>query len=158
MELPHDAVWEWLNPDTPCCHHMPKQPVPNGAIIRYPVELLQHEGSPIVFKTVMVPQQEGLEVKIDRCCLFAYDVMMVSTTDEMFFGTPQQAGLVCPCCNTNQQQWDLEHNIGNRMSNTNQQQYAPSWGSSERGWVLLARPSCRLVIWNYLFKWNLFFK
>ena len=93
---------------------------------RYPVELLQHEGSPKVFKTVKVVQQEGLEIKIGWRCLFAYDVMMVSTTDGILFGSPQQAGLVCPCCNNNQQQWDLEHNIANRMSNTNQQQCAPS--------------------------------
>ena len=81
LQFPKKSVMDpWSNPDTPWWHQMPKQPEPNGAIIKHPVELL-HWGSPKVFKTIKVPQQEGLEVKIDRRCLFAYDVIMVSSTD-----------------------------------------------------------------------------
>ena len=74
MELPLDAVWEWVNPDTPWTHHMPKQPVRNGAFIKYLVELL-HESSPKVFKIITVMQQKGLQVMIVRRCLFAFDVI-----------------------------------------------------------------------------------
>ena len=73
---------------------MPEQKVPNGTIMKYPVELFQQEGSPKVFKTVEVVQQKGLQVMIDRRCLFAFDVM-----NGMFVQSSQQAGLVCPCCN-----------------------------------------------------------
>ena len=116
MELPLDAAWEWVNPDTPWWHHMPKQPVPNGAIIRYPVELLQHEGSPKVFKTVMIPEQKVLQVMIGRRCLFAFDVI-----NGVFKQSPQQAGLVCPCCKQKQEQWGLDENIRKLRQNVDNQ-------------------------------------
>ena len=147
MEIPHEASWEWLNPDTPWCHHMPKQPEPNGAVIKYPVELL-HGRSPKVFKTITIFQQTRLKVTIDRCCLFTFDVI-----NGMFVASPQQAGLVCPCCNTNQEQWDPEQNIGKRSRNMgtenlgfvtieleskikgNKHQEQSECGSSECGWT-----------------------
>ena len=95
MELRYPDGTPVKNPNTPW-YHMPKQPAPNGAIIRYQVEVL-HWCSPKVFKTVVVKQQENLEVKIDRRCLFAFDVI-----NGMFVASPQQAGITCPCCNKNQ--------------------------------------------------------
>ena len=86
-------------------------------MIQYQVELLQQEGSPKVLKTVEViafsPSiMKGMlvqlpQVMIDRRCLFAYDVM-----NGLIVQSPQQRGLVCPCCKTTQEEWDLDHNIG----------------------------------------------
>ena len=72
--------------------------IPHGAIIKYSVELLNHK----VNKTIMIPQQEGLDVRIDRNCVFAAEVFMTSSTDGVFMWSPQKKGLVCPCCNKNQ--------------------------------------------------------
>ena len=107
-EPAHDAVWEWVNPDTLWNHRMPKQRVRNGAWIMYPVEVL-HESSPKVFKIITVMQEKGLVVIIDRRCLFAYDFM-----NGTYVGSPQQAGISCPCCNKTQEQWDLERESGNK--------------------------------------------
>ena len=101
-EPAYDAVWEWVNPDTLWNHRMPKQRVRNGAWIMYPVEVL-HESSPKVYKIVSVMQQKGLEVIIDRRCLFAYDFM-----NGICVGSPQPAGIRCPCCHKTQEQVDLE--------------------------------------------------
>ena len=117
------------NPDTPW-YHMPKQPEPNGAIIRHQMEVL-HWGSPKVFKTVMMMQQEKLEVKIDRRCLFAFDVI-----NGMFVASPQQAGITCPCCNNNQEQWDLEQNIGKRNRNV---------GTGNQGFITTEQSELRQI-------------
>ena len=74
----------FLNQDTPWSHFHPMQAPdgkPHGAIIKYSVELLNHK----VNKTVMIHRQEGLDVRIDRNCLFAADVCMISSTDGLFF-------------------------------------------------------------------------
>ena len=77
-----DSQWVYITSkgNTPTIPHgeprfcMPKQRVRNGEWIKYPVEVL-HESSPKVFKIVSVMQDEGLEVIIDRTCLFALDFM-----------------------------------------------------------------------------------
>ena len=77
-----DSQWVYITSkgNTPTIPHgeprfcMPKQRVRNGEWIKYPVEVL-HESSPKVFKIVPVMQDEGLEVIIDRTCLFALDFM-----------------------------------------------------------------------------------
>ena len=74
----------------------------------YPVEVL-HESSPKVFKIISVMQQKGLEVIIDRRCLFAYDFM-----NGICVGSPQPAGIKCPCCNKTQEQVDLERESGRK--------------------------------------------
>ena len=107
-EPAHDAVWEWVNPDTLWNHRMPKQRVRNGAWIMYPVEVL-HESSPKVFKIITVVQQKNLEVIIDRRCLFAFDII-----NGLFVATPQQPGIKCPCCNKTQAQVNLELESGNK--------------------------------------------
>ena len=129
LQFPKKSVMEsdtpievWLKTDTPWCHHMPKQPEPNGAAIKYPVELL-HESSPKVFKTITIFQQQGLRVIIDRRCLFAFDVI-----SGMSVASPQQAGLVCPCCNKHQEQWNQDNNIANRSR---------TFGTETQGFVTL---------------------
>ena len=74
----------------------------------YPVEVL-HESSPKVFKIITVMQEKGLVVIIDRRCLFAYDFM-----NGICVGSPQPAGIKCPCCNKTQEQVDLEHDSGRK--------------------------------------------
>ena len=74
----------------------------------YPVEVL-HESSPKVFKIVSVIQEKGLKVIIDRRCLFAYDFM-----NGICVGSPQPAGIKCPCCNKTQEQVDLERESGRK--------------------------------------------
>jgi len=111
MQFPDKSVMEpFLNPDTPWSHvHQMQAPdgIPHGAIIKYSVELLNHK----VNKTVMIPQQERLDVRIDRNCLFAADVFMTSSTDGVFIRSPQKKGLVCPCCNKSQKGWDNNNSI-----------------------------------------------
>ena len=96
--IPHDHP---ISHDQPT-FEMPKQRVRNGEWIMYPVEVL-HESSPKVFKIISVMQQKGLEVIIDRRCLFAFDFM-----NGICVGSPQQAGISCPCCHKTQEQVDLE--------------------------------------------------
>ena len=102
-------VSEWLAmvsmPTIPHDHptfRMPNQDIPNGQWIMYPVEVL-HESSPKIYKIVSVMQQKDLEVIIDRRCLFEYDFM-----NGTYVGSPQQAGISCPCCHKTQEQVDLE--------------------------------------------------
>ena len=65
LQFPKKSVMEsdtpmevWLNPDTPWFHHMRKQPEPDGADIKYPVELL-HESSPKVFNTINISAERA---------------------------------------------------------------------------------------------------
>ena len=57
-----------------------------------------------VFKTVEVLQQDGVDLKVDRRCLFAPESM-----NGFLIWTVQEAGLKCPCCGVDQQQWDPDH-------------------------------------------------
>ena len=130
MEPAHDAVWEWVSPHTLWNHRMPKQRVRNGAWIKYPVEVL-HESSPNVFKIITVMQQKGQVVIIDRRCLFAFDII-----NGLFVASPQQAGIKCPCCNKNQEQWDLEQNIGKRSRNV---------GIENQGFITIEQSELRQI-------------
>ena len=108
------TVLQWVNHMIPSISHdqptfeMPKQRVRNGEWIMYPVEVL-HESSPKIFKIVSVIQEKGLKVIIDRRCLFAYDFM-----NGICVGSPQPAGIKCPCCNKTQEQVDLERESGRK--------------------------------------------
>ena len=118
-------VSQWVSA-TPTISHaepifrMPKQRARNGEWIMYPVEVL-HESSPKVFKIVSVMQDEGLEVTIDRCCLFAFDFM-----NGFCIGSPQQAGIKCPCCNKTQEQVDLELESGHDHAATKLMSLSPA--------------------------------
>ena len=72
-----------------------------------------------------------LEVKIDRRCLFAFDVI-----NGMFVASPQQAGIKCPWCNKNQEQWDLEQNIWKRSRNV---------GTENQGFVTIEQSELRQI-------------
>ena len=123
-----DSQWAYITSkgNTPTIPHgeprfcKPKQRVRNGEWIKYPVEVL-HESSPKVFKSVSVMQDEGLEVIIDRACVFVWDFMNgicigspLRFHDGFVFWSPQQAGIKCPCCGKTQEQVDLERESGNK--------------------------------------------
>ena len=74
------------------------------------VVAIQHQGSAVVLKKVHIVPCVGVLVFVDLGCLFACDLI----TDESFLTcdlsqnsvfpalvphwSPQQSGLVCPCC------------------------------------------------------------
>ena len=90
---------------------LPKHPhVKIGDTIKVRVAL-KHENSMRVpvWKNVEAIQREGLTVEVDRSCLFASDSMSVQEGPRLLLQTVQEASLVCPCCNRNQQEWDLVH-------------------------------------------------
>ena len=74
------------------------------------VVAIQHQGSAVVLKKVHIVPRVGVLVFVDLGCLFACDLI----TDESFLTcdlspnaffpdlvphwSPQQSGLVCPCC------------------------------------------------------------
>ena len=90
---------------------MPTYPNVNiGDMIKMRVALdVKHESNMMepVWKTVEVRQQEGLTVDVNRSCLFAYDSMSVQGGPRLLIQTFQEANLVCPCCNRNQQEWNI---------------------------------------------------
>ena len=99
----------WSNPDNPWCLRMPiPTGICNGTTLQWKVELLKHplrSYSPKVFKTVKVIKKDTVtDVKVDRRCLFAFDLQMDCPTTGLLFSTSQQEGLKCPCCKRTQQQ------------------------------------------------------
>ena len=61
---------------------------------------VQHQGSFDVLKKIHIVPQPGVVVLVDLRCLFAFDVLSNdSFPDFAPCWSPQEAGLVCPCCN-----------------------------------------------------------
>ena len=62
--------------------------------------VVQHQGSLDVLKEVHIVPQRGVVVLVDLRCLFASDLMSNdSFPDFVPCCSPQEVGLVCPCCN-----------------------------------------------------------
>ena len=63
------------------------------------VVAIQHQGSSVVLKKVHIVPRSGVLVFVDLGCFFACDLI----TDDSFpdlapHWSPQETGLVCPCC------------------------------------------------------------
>ena len=72
----------------------------DSGILKKFVVAVQHQGSFEVLKKVHIVPQRGVAVLVDLRCLFAFDLMSThSCPDFVPCWTPQEVGLVCPCCN-----------------------------------------------------------
>ena len=72
----------------------------NSGILKKFSVAVQHQGSFDVLKKVHIVPQRGVVVLVDLRCLFAFGLMSNdSFPDFAPCCSPQEAGLVCPCCN-----------------------------------------------------------
>ena len=71
----------------------------DSGILKKFVVAVQHQGSFDVLKNVHIVPQLGVVVHVDLRCVFAFDLMSNdSFPDFALCWSPQEAGLVCPCC------------------------------------------------------------
>ena len=100
---PEKGIDPWLTVPIPCGFRSSRSP-PSTMIFKLKIPLQQDGIDLKVFKTVEVVQQDGIDLKVDRQCLSAPDSM-----NGILIYTVQEAGLKCPCCSYDQQQWDNVH-------------------------------------------------
>ena len=86
-----------------------REQVDAGILLKV-VVAIQHQGSTVVLKKVHIVPRAGVLIFVDLGCLFACDLIAddsfltrdlstnVSFPDLFPHWSPQQSGLVCPCC------------------------------------------------------------
>ena len=116
LEYPEKGIDPWLTVPIPCSSSSSRfrsgRSAPSTIIFKFKIPL-QQEIPFNVFKTVEVVQQDGIDLKVDRRCLFAPDSM-----NGFLIWTLQEAGWKCPCCGVDQQQWDLDHPMQSKSGAT----------------------------------------